>query len=131
MGGLLKSSRKSEAATTILIVLIAVFFIGWIFNISQRECRTNKDCGSESYCGSDFACHQYPTIQKTIVQYSLLAPSIIIAIAIIIVALIFNWDRLKAREEPRQMEEITQAEAPEANEISEPYYKSNGDVKTP
>ena len=131
MGGLFRSSRKSEAATTILMVLIAVFFIGWIFNINQRECRTNKDCGSESYCGSDFACHQYPTIQKTIVQYNLLAPSIIIAIAIIIVALIFNWGRLKAGEEPRQMEEVTQAEAPEAYEISEPYYKSNGDVKTP
>src|SRR3989338_7453271 len=84
MGGLFKSSRRSEAATTILIVIIVVFFIGWLVNIGQRECRTNKDCGSESYCGSDFACHKYPTIQKTIVQYNLLAPSKIIATAIII-----------------------------------------------
>jgi len=105
MGGLFKSSRRSEAATTILIVIIVVFFIGWLVNIGQRECRTNKDCGSESYCGSDFTCHQYPTIQKTVVQYNLLVPSVILAIAIVAAAMIFNRSRFQAREEPIQIQE--------------------------
>jgi len=130
MGESFKFSRKSEAATTILIVLIVVFFIGWLVNVGQRECRTNKECGSESYCGSDFACHQYPTIQKTIVQYNFIVPSIIMGIAIVIAAIIFNRGS-KTKEEPQTIWQQAPIEAAEVEEISEPYYKSNGDVKTP
>ena len=94
MGGF----RKAEAGLTIILVLVIVFvFLGWLFNVSQRECKSNKDCSSESYCGSDFSCHQYPNIQKTAAQYNFVWPSVIIGIAIIIAAIIFKWNDIKSR----------------------------------
>lgn len=113
MGGFHK--KADVGLTIILIIIIVILFFGWLINVSQRECRTNKDCGSEAYCGSDFACHQFPTIQKTVVQYSLVTPSIIIGIAIIIAAVIFNWNKIRAKES--KSEEVTE------------HYKSH--IKTP
>ena len=128
--------KKSEAGLlVIIIVIIVVFFLGWLFNLSQRECRTNKDCGSESYCGSDFSCHQFPTIQKTVIQYNFLFPSIIIGVAVIIAAIIFRWNKIKPKEEaPQVIEEYKSinTKAPEeemSKPIEEGYYKSN--IKTP
>ncbi|MBI4452214.1 hypothetical protein HY637_02185 [Candidatus Woesearchaeota archaeon] len=84
-------SNKADAGLTILlVVIIAIFFIWWLININQRECRSNKDCDSESYCGSDFSCHQYPNIQKTVVEYNLVIPSLIIGVAIIAAAVIIK-----------------------------------------
>ncbi len=131
--------KKSEAGLTIIAVLIIiVIFLGWLFNFSQRECRTNKDCSSEEYCGSDFACHSYPTIQKTVVQYNFVAPSVIIGIAIVIATIIFNWDKIKQRanqeqivKEERKDENLKIQEPKEVEEIAEPYYKSNTNIKTP
>ncbi len=131
-------SKKSEVGLTVIVILIiVVLFLGWLFNISQRECRSNKDCNSEEYCGSDFSCHPYPKIQKTIIQYNFLLPSIIIGIAIIIVAIIFNWNKMVASKEKikviaEQSTEGIDTTAPqEVEEISEPYYKPNNNVKTP
>ena len=87
--------KKSEAGATIAVILIIALFLGWLINFTQRECRTNKDCGSESYCGSDFACHEFPTIEKTIVQNNFLIPSLIIGIAIIISVVIFRSDKMR------------------------------------
>ncbi|MBI2557836.1 hypothetical protein HYW20_00795 [Candidatus Woesearchaeota archaeon] len=128
--------KKSEAGLIALIIIIViVFFFGWLVNVSQRECRTNKDCGSESYCGSDFSCHTYPTIQKTVVQYSLFWPAVVIGLAIVITAIIFNWDKIKHKEIMEEVKETyakTAVEEPhEAEEIAEPYYKSSNNVKTP
>src|SRR3989344_632181 len=87
-------NKKSEAGLTVLlIIIIAVLFFGWLINIGQRECRSNRDCGSESYCGSDFSCHQYPSIQKTVVQYSLFWPAVIISLAIVAAAWVFRQPR--------------------------------------
>lgn len=139
--------KKSEAGLTIIIVvIIVVLFLGWIVNITQRECRTNKDCGAESYCGSDFACHSYPTIQKTIVQYNFLIPSIIIGIAIVIAAMIFRQGKRQEEPKPEHVSVSTKATEeikPEEIEVSEPYYESkdkayyksdnavNSNIKTP
>ena len=88
--------RKSEAGLGmfLIIALVALVFV-WYVNVSQRECNSNKDCNSESYCGSDFSCHPYPIIQKTEVHYSLWLPALIIGIAIIIAAGLFNWDKVE------------------------------------
>ena len=128
-----KLYKKSEAGLAIVIVIMAVlFFFGWLINFSQMECRSNKDCGSEAYCGSDYSCHTYPTIQKTVVQYNFLWPSIIIGIAIVIAAIIFRWDKISAKKETIQVYEESNQKIPqEVEDISEPYYKANGDVKTP
>ena len=111
----MQKSKKSETGLLIvLVIIIVLFFFGWLINLSQRECRTNRDCDSESYCGSDFACHQYPVIQRTIVQYNFFWPAVVLGIAIIIAAWIF-----------RQPKEVTIAEKPkeekEVEDISEPY----------
>lgn len=90
-------SRKSEAITVILVTLIIIVFLGWLINVGSRECRSNSQCGSAQYCGSDFACHELPTIEKTIVQNNLLVPSIILGIAIIIAALIIKFGKAQIR----------------------------------
>ena len=113
MGGFYKKSETG--LVVILILVIVVFFFGWLINISQRECKSNRDCGSEAYCGSDFSCHPFPTIQKTVVQYNLVTPSIIIGIAIIIATVIFNWKKIRAKESEEVVEE----------------YKSNTNLRTP
>ncbi len=97
MGGF---KRKADGGLTIiLIVVIVMVFLGWLVNLSQRECKSNKDCNSESYCGSDFSCHSYPTIQKTVVQYNFVWPSVIIGIAIVIAAIIFRWKNIRPRKD--------------------------------
>lgn len=129
--------RKSEAGLTVILVIVVVlFFLGWLINLSQRECKSNKDCGSESYCGSDFSCHAYPTIQKTIVQYSLLWPAVIIGISIIIAAWIFKNVEIRYKGEPKQeaQENENNAETAipeEVEEINEPYYKNESNIKVP
>lgn len=133
--------KKSEAGFIfIFIFVIIILFLGLFANLEHRfgagaECRDNRDCGADAYCGSDFSCHQFPTIQKTVVQYNFIIPSIIISIAIVIAAIIFRW-KMTHKEESKQIaEEHTQntnIQTPEeVEEISEPYYKSQGNVRTP
>ena len=124
--------KKSQAGIIIAVILITVLFIGWIINISQRECKTNKDCSSESYCGSDFSCHTYPTIQKTVVQYSLFWPAVIIGFAIIIAAMILKVYMPKPKEEKsEQFQEYKSNNIKIAEEAKtiEPYYKSESKTK--
>ena len=91
-------NRKGDAALVIiLIIIIVLFFFGWLINVSQRECKTNRDCGTEAYCGSDFSCHQYPAIQKTVVEYNLFWPAIIIGFAIVAAAWIFRNPRQESK----------------------------------
>ena len=134
MGGL---HKKSEAGLVIVLVLvIAALFFGWLVNINQRECTHNKDCGSEAYCGSDFSCHSYPTIQKTVVQYNFFWPAVILGFAILAATIIFRWEKIvkekvtvepktgkSAGEESNASERRTRSQLTE--EIEEPYYKSN------
>ncbi len=120
MGGL---NRRAEAGLiVILIIVIVLFFLGWLINISQRECKSNRDCGSEAYCGSDFSCHTYPSIQKTVVQYNLFWPAVIIGIAIIIATWIF---REAKKEAEVTVQKVEAKEPEETSNISEPYYKSD------
>ncbi len=127
MAGLYK--KADTGLVVILILVIVVFFFGWLINVSQRECKSNRDCGSEAYCGSDFACHPYPTIQKTVVQYNFLVSSIIIGIAIVVAAILLRREQFRHKEEQSSaaMEHIKAKE--ESGKISEPYYKSN--IKAP
>ena len=132
-----KLLRKSEAGlTVIMVIVIVLFFLGWLINLSQRECKSNKDCGSESYCGSDFSCHTYPSIQKTVVQYNLFWPAVIIGISIIIAAWIFKNVEIRHKEEPKQAVQedennIVAAIPEEVEEVKEPYYKSDSNLKVP
>ena len=95
-------SRKSEAITVILVTLIIIIFLGWLVNLGSRECRSNSQCGSAQYCGSDFACHQLPTIEKTIIKNNLIVPSIILGIAIIIAAVTLRVGKLAPKKDFEQ-----------------------------
>ena len=125
--------KKSEAGLVIILVVIIIIGLGWLVNFSQRECRSNKDCSSDSYCGSDFACHQHPIIQKTVVQYNFLVPSLVIGVAIIIAVIIFKWN--KKAEYTHQLEihedKIEVRNEKEDNEIAEAYYKNSVNIKAP
>lgn len=128
----MKSKKGDAGMTLILVIIIIVLFFGWLINIGQRECRTNRDCGSASYCGSDFACHEFPVIQQTVVQYNFLMPSIIIGIAIIIAVLIYRRNNQSQKEVIHVEEPLPAAKEPEeVEEISEPYYKSEKNIRTP
>ena len=129
---MLKSKKSEAGLVAIIIIIVVLFSFGWLYNINQRECSRNKDCSSESYCGSDFSCHQYPNIQNNIVQYNFFWPALIIGIALIIGAWIFRREQATA-EEPKQTEYVSAVEKKpeEVEEITEPYYKSDTNVKVP
>lgn len=129
-------NKKADIGVgVIVLVTVLLTFIAFFATLGQRECRGNKDCGSESYCGSDFSCHPYPSIQKTVVQYNLMVPSVIIGIAIVIGAIILNRNKGSAKEESRQsleqQIEIKAKEPEEVEDIREPYYKSGTNTRTP
>ena len=138
--------KKSEIGLVFILIIVIVFlFLGVfsnldnsIFGSREAGCRSNRDCGSEAYCGSDFECHQYPTIQKTVVEYNFLGPSIIVGIAIIIAAIIFKYYQIKkseaakvVTEEAKSKKSESEEETEEVEEIVEPYYRSTGNIKTP
>ena len=126
---MLKSKKSEAGLVAIIIIIIILFSLGWLYNINQRECSKNKDCSSESYCGSDFSCHQYPNIQNNIVQYNFFWPALIIGVALIIGAWIFR--RVEVREEKEVVQIVKKTEPEEVEEITEPYYKSDSNVKVP
>ena len=125
---MLKNKKSETGLLIILIIIIVLFFFGWLINVSQRECKTNRDCGSESYCGSDFSCHQYPAIQKTVVEYNFFWPALIIGFAIVAAAWIFRQPR---QETKFVVEKVEVKEPKEVEDISEPYYKSDSNIRTP
>lgn len=127
MGGFHK--RAEAGLVLILIIVIVILLFGWLINVSQRECKSNRDCGSEAYCGSDFQCHQYPNIQKTIVQYNLFWPAVIIGIAIMLAAWILKNVGAKTEVQIQPVEQSAKPE--EVQDIREPYYKSEGNIRTP
>ena len=124
----MNSKKASAGLIAIIIVLIAVVFLGWVINIAQRECKTNSDCGTYSYCGSDFGCHEYPTLQRN--EYHFFWPAVVIAIAIVLAVLIFKmmpqleWSRPEVKIEKVEVkQEEPIVEEPQKEE--EVYYKSS------
>lgn len=95
------NKRADGGLTAIVIVIIIIIFLMWLINVGQRECSSNKDCSDEEYCGSDFACHKIPVIVKEntpiVVQRNYVGPALIIGISLIIVAIIFNIDKIMPR----------------------------------
>ncbi len=112
-------NRKADAGlTAIVIILIALVFLGWLVKIGSRECNSNKDCEENSYCGSDFACHKIPVIEKTttVTKISYTLPVLLICITAIILAIIWKWETIFKKR--GTTEEI------ETPKEKEPYYSS-------
>jgi hypothetical protein len=81
-----------------VVIAIVVLSVGGATILDQvskkgRECNLNSDCGSERFCGSDFKCHDYPSIQKTVNNYNFMPAATIIALAIVLAALILRFKR--------------------------------------
>lgn len=111
-------NKKADGGlTAIVIILIAVIFLGWLVNVRNRECNSNKDCEENQYCGSDFACHQIPIIEKTVYKQNLTLPILFICITIVALSVIWKWENIFGKREEKT-EEI------EAPEKAEPYYNS-------
>ena len=127
----MKSKKADIGIGALFLIVILVFFVGWLVEINQRECRTNKDCGLSSYCGSDFACHEFPVVQQNIVQYNFLLPSIILGIAILLAAWIYRRSQKSNGEMIAEEPKPAAKEHEEVEDINEPYYKSEGNIKTP
>lgn len=111
--------KKADGGfTAVVIILIVIVFLGWLVNMGQRECSSNKECKDKQYCGSDFACHDVPVIEKittpTIIQRdysSLKGPFTVLGLAAIITALILRFKRNKEEKQ----------EAPAAAGYAAPY----------
>ncbi|HZX44466.1 MAG TPA: hypothetical protein VFF28_02160 [Candidatus Nanoarchaeia archaeon] len=111
-------NKKADGGlTAIVIILIALVFLGWIINTGRRECDTNGDCDDAQYCGSDFACHDIP---KTIVyKQSLVLPLLFICLTIIALAVIWKWEVIFSK----KFEKTVTVEEKTKNK-EEPYYTS-------
>jgi len=101
----LLKNKRAMMLGIIVILVIVLFFFAWLINFSGRECSSNNDCSENSYCGSDFACHQIPTIETVTVKNNLLAPSLIIGLAIVGAAYI-----LRSRRKPQKKQAIEEDE---------------------
>ena len=93
----MKNKRADGGLTAIIIILIIVVFLGWIVNINQRECSSNKDCGNDRYCGSDFSCHDFPAAEKISGKVSYTLPVLMICITAIIITMILKGGKLPKR----------------------------------
>ena len=111
---------KKANAGVILIAIIIIIVVLYCWTIVlNRECRSNKDCNDEEYCGSDFACHQIPIIERTIVKTSPVLPILFICMTIVALALIWRWEKIFGRKEKKSDIETTkETESPET------YYSS-------
>ena len=90
-------NKKADGGlTAIVIILIALVFLGWLINMGSRQCSTNADCKADQYCGSDFACHSIPVIEKQPIVINRNYDGVIntIAIAAIIITVILNIDKI-------------------------------------
>ena len=76
----------------VLLTLVILLFLGWLITVNKRECTTDNQCGEGYYCASDFGCHKMPVYEKTVVETSLVAPAVIIGLAIILAAIVMRWN---------------------------------------
>ena len=56
----------------------------------MHECNFNSDCSDTSYCGSDFRCHSYPVVNKTVVSTDYTMPAAILGLSLVIVAMVLR-----------------------------------------
>jgi len=111
-------NKKGDASLVIIIIFLVIGIIWFLTALNSRECNSNKDCTDEQYCGSDFACHQIPIIERTIVKRSLTLPILIICATIVALAIIWRWEKLFGKKENNEEIETTETESPET------YYSS-------
>jgi hypothetical protein len=92
------SGKKAASAVMVIIIIVVAIFLYWLVTgtMQKKECKKDSECGEGYYCGSDFACHEFKVVEKNVIEYNLLVPSIILGFAIIIAAIILRWKSGKA-----------------------------------
>ena len=126
----MNNKKAGAGLVAIAIVAILVIFFIYLIDVSHRECNHNSDCGTYSYCGSDFACHEYPTIQRN--EYYFFWPAIIIGLAIVAAMIIYKlfpeiewtWKRAEPEVKIEKVEIKTEEPIVEEKKEEEVYYKS-------
>jgi len=87
-----KLNKKANIGIAVLITVIVLIVLWWLLGFATRQCSYDSQCLSDNYCGSDFKCHQFKTVEKTVLVTDYSTPAAIIAIAVIIAALILKTD---------------------------------------
>mgnify|MGYP001576683695 CR=1 FL=1 len=87
-----KNKRAELMMGLALLAIVFLIFVGWLITINKRECTSDSYCGEGYYCGSDFGCHKMPVYEKTVVDNSLVAPAVIIGLAIVLAAIVLRWN---------------------------------------
>ena len=80
--------NKGELVSIITLVLIVLILIGYGIKMSGRQCTSNSECKDTQYCGSDYKCHDMQIVK--VYKHDLLMPSIILAVAIVVGAVIMK-----------------------------------------
>ena len=94
----LMKNKKGNALVVVLVIIIVIWVVWWTIGIANRECEKDVDCGGEQYCGSDFTCHDFKVIEKTVIQnYDYVKPAIILGIAMVIATLIIAYTVLRTK----------------------------------
>jgi len=90
----MRLNKKAASNWGIVIIIIVIIIGWWLVTVVGRECSQDNECGGYQYCGSDFECHDKEVVY--VEKNSLLLPSAIIALGIIIATIIIRWKNLKS-----------------------------------
>ena len=90
-----KSGQGLVLAVVVIIIIIGA--ITWFASLAKHECEKDTECPSEYYCGVDHKCHAFPVIEKTVIEYNLVLPSIILGVSIIIAAILLRRRRKRPK----------------------------------
>ena len=120
------ADKKGVVEWIVLIVIVLIFIIAILtpFWGYGTQCRSNENCGLNSYCGSDYQCHQLKVIEKTIVEKQYTEPALIIAAAIIISIIILKLDLSKLGKLIKNKEEKEFMPPSNAFRADDIYYQS-------
>lgn len=115
-GNVKMKSKKSQALAGVLIVVIIVVALIFLITSCERgECSKDTDCPPEYICKADRSCHPIPSINKTIINYDLRLPALILGLAIVIAAILIR----QRKKPPRATSIEITARSPKASKTKQ------------
>lgn len=95
------NSKRSQAVLSLAIILVMIIIVAlWVTSCESGECAKDTDCPEQYYCAADRNCHLIPVIEKTVINYDLRVPALIIGGAIVLAALIIRRKKKPIRPKP-------------------------------
>lgn len=128
-------NKKGNVALGLLAVLIVIILVYGVYNFAKSDCRSNSSCSDDEYCGSDFECHKFPVIEKTIIAnentYNFKSGALILATALIVAAIILRKGRKNngGREDQGDFDNLySQTNDIHQQEYLKPLYKEQDNI---